>query len=105
VLYIRFEAAFTPSRAKALCYRALNHVGANKGEPIMHVWLIVDLFMLPFSNSLLEQFSPRELNDWTQVMLDRGIRLRIAIPLSDSVLDPAFELPDDEDLLDEAQTF
>jgi hypothetical protein len=32
VLYIDFEAEFAPIKAKALCYRALNHIGANKGE-------------------------------------------------------------------------
>ena len=102
ILYIEFEAVFSPGKAKSLCYRALNHIGANKGESF-RTCANVALLMLPFQDRLIQHMSKRELYDWVQVMLDRGIRLRLPIPLqaveahdADS-LDGASEMDDDDE--------
>ena len=57
---------------------------------------MIALFMLPFG-TLLRSFSKRELRDWAQVMLDRGIRLRVPLPLSPN--DP--ETDDDASVSDD----
>lgn len=63
------------------------------------------IFMLPFSPSLVAHFTKRELYDWSQVMLHRGIRVRIPIPIDSVALSLANALPDDEDLMDDELAF
>jgi hypothetical protein len=53
--------------------------------------------MLPYSSRLIQHFSPRELSDWTQVMLDRGIRLRIPVPAAEVVYDDEGDLSEGEE--------
>ncbi|BEI89274.1 uncharacterized protein CcaverHIS019_0206360 [Cutaneotrichosporon cavernicola] len=66
LLYIEFEMLMgRPKAAKELCYRAMAAVGGCK-----------DLYLLPFS-TLRTQFSSRELREVVELMLERGIRVRV----------------------------
>ncbi|GMK55153.1 hypothetical protein CspeluHIS016_0202090 [Cutaneotrichosporon spelunceum] len=66
LLYIEFEILMgRPKTAKELCYRAMASVAGCK-----------DLYLLPFS-TLRAQFTSRELRDIVELMLERGIRVRV----------------------------
>lgn len=66
-LHIEFEIhQARPHQAKALCYRAIGELGACK-----------DLYLLPFSPMLRPHFTPKELRAWADLMLERGLRVRV----------------------------
>ncbi|KAL7422893.1 hypothetical protein Q5752_002190 [Cryptotrichosporon argae] len=65
-LYIEFETLVgRPAAAKALVYRAIAAVGGCK-----------DFYLLPFG-PLRAHYSPRELADMAEVMLEKGVRVRV----------------------------
>ncbi|KAJ9115024.1 hypothetical protein QFC22_005352 [Naganishia vaughanmartiniae] len=62
------EFMFAQSRGeqgKRLCYRAISHLGGCKA-----------LYMMPFSQSLRSYFTDKELRDWADLMLEKGLRIR-----------------------------
>ncbi len=61
--------------------------------------------MLPFRSDFIAAFTKRELYDWTQVMLERGIRVRVPVPLAAGHLEPLITLPEDEELQDDELEF
>lgn len=77
--------------AKGLCYRAVARLGGCKGEffllkmsshllhlPNLDLDLdLIELYLLPFSPSLRPYFTPQELHSWTELMLEKGIRMRV----------------------------
>ncbi|KAK4687670.1 nuclear exosome regulator NRDE2, partial [Tremellales sp. Uapishka_1] len=66
-LFIEFEVLMKRySSAKALLYRAVMSIGGCK-----------DLYLLPLESNLRPHFSNKELRDWSELMLERGIRLRV----------------------------
>lgn len=104
----RFQAA------KQLTYRAIASVGGSKGtwrSPLPHVFATdasVELYLLPFTTPLRPHFTPRELREWSDVMLARGLRLRIPFdvyfpPLDDE--EPLLDLPEDEELHEDELEF
>ena len=70
--------------AKQLCYRAVTAIGGCKGKhaqrrrrhPDINASTI-ELYLLPFGPSLRPSFTPRELRDWSELMTERGLRLRV----------------------------
>jgi hypothetical protein len=94
--------------AKQLCYRAVAANGGSKGEPRMSRSTdIPELHLLPFSTSLREHFSPRELRDWSTLLVERGVRIRTPIeeflPAAEEVGD--IVLPEDDELEDDELSF
>ncbi|ODO05840.1 hypothetical protein I350_04901 [Cryptococcus amylolentus CBS 6273] len=73
-LYIEFEVHMgRAASAKQLCYRAVASLGACKG-----------LYLLPFSRALRPHFSGTELAGWTELAIERGLRVRDASGLWDT---------------------
>ncbi|OXG26985.1 hypothetical protein C359_05015 [Cryptococcus neoformans Bt120] len=71
MLYIEFEALMGRHQtAKQLCYRAVSMLGGCKA-----------LYLLPFSLPLRSHFSTHELKGWAELMVERGLRLRIPFEL------------------------
>ncbi|WVQ77105.1 hypothetical protein IAR50_006788 [Cryptococcus sp. DSM 104548] len=71
LLYIEFEVLMgRAAAAKLLCYRAVASLGACKA-----------LYLVPFSGALRPHFSPRELHAWSELLLERGLRVHVPPPL------------------------
>ncbi|WWC66161.1 uncharacterized protein I206_100062 [Kwoniella pini CBS 10737] len=98
ILYIEFEVLMGRyNNAKQLCYRAVTSLGGCKA-----------LYLLPFSKSLRSHYTLRELKDWSELILERGIRIRIPFEnYFDNSLDEGLleDLPKDEDLKDDELGF
>ncbi|WWD09643.1 hypothetical protein V865_007771 [Kwoniella europaea PYCC6329] len=98
MLYIEFECLMGRQQtAKQLCYRAVASLGGCK-----------PLYLLPFSPSLRPHYTPRELKDWAELMMERGIRLRIPFErYFDTQEDEGalLEFPEDEDLQEDELGF
>ncbi|EIW72388.1 hypothetical protein TREMEDRAFT_26535 [Tremella mesenterica DSM 1558] len=95
-LYIDFEALKgRGSNAKSLCTRAVAINGGCK-----------ELYLLPFSPLLRPLFTTRELKQWAELMVERGIRVRIPPEeyweQDESEMDM---LPEDEELQDDELGF
>ncbi|WRT64373.1 uncharacterized protein IL334_001305 [Kwoniella shivajii] len=98
MLYVEFETLMRKYQtAKQLCYRAVASLGGCK-----------PLYLLPFSSTLRQHFTPRELKDWSELMIERGIRIRIPF---ENYFDTMGEegalmkLPEDEDLQEDELDF
>ncbi|WVF70250.1 hypothetical protein IAT40_005039 [Kwoniella sp. CBS 6097] len=90
MLYIEFETLMDRQQtAKSLCYRAVSALGGCK-----------QLYLLPFTRSLRPHFTPRELKDWAELMIERGLRLRVPFERfwSNEEEMETIELPEDEDM-------
>ncbi|WVQ61954.1 uncharacterized protein L199_000087 [Kwoniella botswanensis] len=98
MLYIEFECLMGRQQtAKQLCYRAVACLGGCKS-----------LYLLPFSPSLRPHYTTRELKDWAELMMERGIRLRIPFErYFDTQEDEGalLEFPEDEDLQEDELGF
>ncbi|WVQ97651.1 hypothetical protein IAU59_004765 [Kwoniella sp. CBS 9459] len=91
MLYIEFETLMGRHQtAKSLCYRAVSTLGGCK-----------QLYLLPFTPSLRPHFTPRELKDWAELMIERGLRLRVPFErfwTNDEPEEILTELPEDEEM-------
>nr|XP_031858056.1 uncharacterized protein CI109_006498 [Kwoniella shandongensis]KAA5525128.1 hypothetical protein CI109_006498 [Kwoniella shandongensis] len=99
MLYIEFETLMGRYQsAKQLCYRAVSALGGCK-----------PLYLLPFHPSLRPHFAPRELKDWAELMIERGIRLRVPFEqffsTEEEEMGPAIALPEDEELEEDELRF
>ncbi|KIR70905.1 hypothetical protein I310_05317 [Cryptococcus deuterogattii CA1014] len=100
MLYIEFEALMGRHQtAKQLCYRAVSTLGGCKA-----------LYLLPFSLPLRPHFSTRELKEWAELMVERGLRLRISFELfwmaeEEEGSGRAIVLPEDEVLAEDELRF
>ncbi|WVW82554.1 hypothetical protein I302_104565 [Kwoniella bestiolae CBS 10118] len=98
MLYIEFECLMGRHQtAKQLCYRAVASLGGCK-----------PLYLLPFSSSLRPHYTSRELKDWSELMMERGIRLRIPFErYFDTQEDEGrlLELPEDDELQEDELGF
>lgn len=117
MLYIEFECLMGRFQAaKQLIYRAVASVGGSKGaccrpHPQPGVYAAdasAELYLVPFTAPMRPHFTPRELREWSDVMLARGLRLRIPFddyfpPLDDD--EPLLDLPEDEELHDDELEF
>ncbi|WWC58836.1 uncharacterized protein I303_101380 [Kwoniella dejecticola CBS 10117] len=98
MLYIEFEVLMGRyNSAKQLCYRAVASLGGCKA-----------LYLLPFSPSLRPHYTPRELQEWSELILERGVRIRVAFeryfdtPPDEGMLE---DLPQDEELQEDELGF
>ncbi|OCF42136.1 hypothetical protein I317_04107, partial [Kwoniella heveanensis CBS 569] len=91
MLYIEFESLMgQPRTAKSLCYRAVSALGGCK-----------QLYLLPFTPALRPHFTPRELKDWAELMIERGLRLRVPFDrfwTNEEEVEGVMELPEDEEM-------
>ncbi|KAK8866141.1 hypothetical protein IAR55_001292 [Kwoniella newhampshirensis] len=99
MLYIEFEILMGRFQtAKQLCYRAVSSLGGCKC-----------LYLLPFAPSLRPHFTPRELKDWAELMIERGIRTLIPFEqfflTDEGEVEPVIALPEDEELEDDELQF
>ncbi|WWC86471.1 uncharacterized protein L201_001348 [Kwoniella dendrophila CBS 6074] len=99
MLYIEFECLMGKYQsAKQLCYRAVTSLGGCK-----------QLYLLPFTKSLRPHYTNRELKHWAELMIERGIRLRIPFEnYFDTQQDEEeglLRLPEDEDLKEDELGF
>ena len=97
MLYIEFETHMGRySSAKQLCYRAVAALGGCK-----------PIYLMPFSPALRPHFSPQELRDWSDLMTERGLRLRVPFEEYFDVneTEAAIVLPEDEELQDDELAF
>ncbi|OCF54309.1 hypothetical protein L486_08223 [Kwoniella mangroviensis CBS 10435] len=98
MLYIEFECLMGRQQtAKQLCYRAVASLGGCK-----------PLYLLPFSPSLQPHYTTRELKEWAELMMERGIRSRVPFErYFDAQEDEGalLELPEDEDLQEDELGF
>ncbi|WVR06081.1 hypothetical protein IAU60_003109 [Kwoniella sp. DSM 27419] len=90
-LYIEFECLMGRHHAaKQLCYRAVTALGGCK-----------PLYLIPFSPILRPYFTPRELKDWGELMIERGLRLRVPFDgywTNDDEDEGVMALPEDEEM-------
>lgn len=73
-------------------------------------WLFAALYLLPFSLPLRSHFSTHELKGWAELMVERGLRLRIPFELfwtTEEVEENegAIVLPEDEELAEDELRF
>lgn len=64
--------------------------------------------MLPFTPLLRPFFTNRELREWANLMLERGIRIRVPFEEywnEQEEDEPALRLPEDEELMDDELAF
>ncbi|ORX37353.1 NRDE-2, necessary for RNA interference-domain-containing protein [Kockovaella imperatae] len=97
ILYIEFDSLMgCHAAAKQLCYRAVAALGGCKA-----------LYLLPFGSSLRPHFTPQELRDWADLMIERGLRLRVPFEEFFDVneTEAAIVLPEDEELYDDELGF
>lgn len=84
---------------------------AKVGGPLEGQVVIADnaeLYLLPFEEPLRAEFTGRELHQWSEMMLERGIRCHVPFEEFWSANDFAVEdlrLPDDEEPHDDELAF
>ena len=82
--------------AKQLCYRAVAAMGGCK-----------PLYLLPFTPSLRPHFTAQELRDWSELMIERGLRIRVAFEefFDLNETEAAILLPEDDEPEDDELAF
>jgi hypothetical protein len=95
-----------PDAAKTLFYRAMGHVGSCKGEESLELGADgVELYLVPFHETMRSSFTNEELTQIIEAMVVRGLRLRCDPVGFTTSLEAAEELPSDEDLQDDELQF
>ena len=68
---------------------------------------MTELYLLPFTRPLRRVFSRRDLIQWSELMTERGIRIRVPFEsfFSLEMEEEGMVLPDDEELEDDELAF